>query len=123
MSIEIRDAAVSELDNICPSDPNIADTIGMDIMGIADQAKVSFGNVTFRLCVPYNCISDQSTITNLFTQLEKKSDLTTLADFIQEGLALFKENLVTVREFTGSADKTTKSIEFWDWEMKLLSAG
>lgn len=89
-SIEIRDAAVSELDNICPSDPNIADTIGMDIMGIADQAK---------------------------------SDLTTLADFIQEGLALFKENLVTVREFTGSADKTTKSIEFWDWEMKLLSAG
>ena len=58
MSIEIRDAAVSKLDNICLSDPNIADTIAMAIMGIADQAKVSFGNVTFGVYVPYNCISN-----------------------------------------------------------------
>jgi len=58
MSIEIQDAAVSKLDNICLSDPNIADTIAMAIMGIADQAKVSFENVTFGVCAPYNCISD-----------------------------------------------------------------
>ena len=58
MSIEIRDTAVSKLDNICLSDPNIADTIAMAIMGIAGQAKVSFGNVTFGVCVLYNCISD-----------------------------------------------------------------
>ncbi len=38
-SISIRDAAVAELDDICPSDPNIADSIGTDIMGIANQAQ------------------------------------------------------------------------------------
>eukprot|EP00584_Thalassiosira_punctigera_P005078 CAMPEP_0172534010 /NCGR_PEP_ID=MMETSP1067-20121228/6530_1 /TAXON_ID=265564 ORGANISM="Thalassiosira punctigera, Strain Tpunct2005C2" /NCGR_SAMPLE_ID=MMETSP1067 /ASSEMBLY_ACC=CAM_ASM_000444 /LENGTH=569 /DNA_ID=CAMNT_0013318741 /DNA_START=134 /DNA_END=1843 /DNA_ORIENTATION=- len=38
-SIEIRDAAVEELDNLCPNNPNIGDYVGMDIMGIAEQAK------------------------------------------------------------------------------------
>ena len=38
-SIAIRDAEVQQLDNLCPADPNIAETVGMDIMGIAQQAK------------------------------------------------------------------------------------
>jgi len=38
-SISIRDEAVQKLDNICPADPNIEETIGLDIMSIAQQAK------------------------------------------------------------------------------------
>ena len=38
-SIEIRDAAVAELDNFCPANPNLNDAAGVDVMGIADQAK------------------------------------------------------------------------------------
>ncbi|KAL9185990.1 hypothetical protein ACHAXT_005228 [Thalassiosira profunda] len=38
-SIQIRDAAVAELDNLCPADQNIGDAIGMDIVGIAAQAQ------------------------------------------------------------------------------------
>lgn len=38
-SMEIRDAAVEQLDNLCPADPNIGDKIGMDIFGIAEQAQ------------------------------------------------------------------------------------
>ena len=38
-SISIRDAAVDALENICPANPNIADTAGIDIMGIAEDAK------------------------------------------------------------------------------------
>jgi len=89
-SISIRDAAVTELDDICPSDPNIADTLGMDIMGIADQAK---------------------------------EDLTMLANFIGAGLEQLNKNLVLVREFTDQAEDATRTIQFWDWEMKLLAAG
>ena len=89
-SIEIRDAAVAQLDNLCPADPNIGDTIGMDIVGIAEQAQ---------------------------------TDLTMLADFIADGLAVLNENLATVRTFTDSASNATKQVQFWDWEMKLLAAG
>jgi hypothetical protein len=38
-SILIRDAAVDALENICPANPNIAATVGIDIIGIADEAK------------------------------------------------------------------------------------
>lgn len=38
-SIAIRDEAVQKLDNICPADSNIEETIGLDIMTIAQQAK------------------------------------------------------------------------------------
>eukprot|EP00579_Thalassiosira_antarctica_P002882 CAMPEP_0201877042 /NCGR_PEP_ID=MMETSP0902-20130614/8555_1 /ASSEMBLY_ACC=CAM_ASM_000551 /TAXON_ID=420261 /ORGANISM="Thalassiosira antarctica, Strain CCMP982" /LENGTH=562 /DNA_ID=CAMNT_0048404409 /DNA_START=36 /DNA_END=1724 /DNA_ORIENTATION=+ len=87
---EIRDAAVAELDNLCPANPDIGDLVGMDIMGIADQAK---------------------------------SDLTMLENFISDGLEALNENLSLVRGFTSSADKATKAIVFWGWEMKLLVAG
>mmetsp|Transcript_31447 Transcript_31447/g.66161 ORF Transcript_31447/g.66161 Transcript_31447/m.66161 type:complete len:564 (-) Transcript_31447:1055-2746(-) len=89
-SIEIRDKAVAELDNLCPANPNIADAVGMDIMGIAEKAK---------------------------------TDLTMLANFIQEGLNVLNTNIKLVRGFAYSADNATKTLEFWDWEMKLLSAG
>jgi len=89
-SVKIRDAAVAELDNLCPANPNIGDTIGMDIMGIAKNAK---------------------------------SDLTTLAGFISEGLEVLNTNLVTVRGFTDKAENSIRTLEFWDWEMKLMSAG
>jgi hypothetical protein len=35
----LRDKAVSSLENICPANPNIADTVGIDIIGIAGVAK------------------------------------------------------------------------------------
>jgi len=38
-SIEIRDAAVQELNQICPANPNIADMAGIDIMSIASKAR------------------------------------------------------------------------------------
>ena len=38
-SISIRDAAVDALENICPANPNITDTAGIDITGIAEDAK------------------------------------------------------------------------------------
>jgi hypothetical protein len=89
-SIEIRDAAVAELGDICPANPDIADTAGIDIMGIAGQAE---------------------------------SDLTMLANFIQDGLDVFYENLVLFRGYIESASKTTETIEFWDWHTKLLFSG
>ena len=89
-SLEIRDAAVAELNNLCPANPNVGDAIGMDIMGIAEQAQ---------------------------------SDLTMLADFIEEGLETLNENLELGRSFTASADEATEKVQFWGWQMKLLSAG
>ena len=38
-SIEIRNAAVTELNDVCPADPDIASTAGMDITGIAKSAS------------------------------------------------------------------------------------
>lgn len=38
-SIELRDAAVAQLQNICPANPNLADVTGVDIMPIAEKAK------------------------------------------------------------------------------------
>jgi len=38
-SIAIRDEAVQKLNNICPADPSIEETVGLDIMTIAQQAK------------------------------------------------------------------------------------
>lgn len=81
---------MAELDDICPANPNIADSVGMDIMGIASQAR---------------------------------SDLTMLANFIKDGVETMYESLALVRGFTDGADDTVEQIEFWDWEMKLLSAG
>jgi len=89
-SIAIRDAAVQQLDNLCPADPNIAETIGMDIMGIAQQAK---------------------------------TDLTMLADFIKEGLVVLDETLETARDALVSANNVNDTIQFWDWQMKILAAG
>lgn len=89
-SIEIRDAAVTELDDICPADPNIAITVGMDITGIATSAQ---------------------------------RDLTMLANFIGDGLATLDETLGSVKGFTKSAQETTRELEFWGWQMKLLAAG
>jgi len=37
-SITVRDAAVKELQNICPDNPNIAELTGVDIMPIAEKA-------------------------------------------------------------------------------------
>lgn len=86
----IRDAAVAELNNLCPADPNIADSIGMDINDIAASAQ---------------------------------SDLTRLADFIQDGLEALGKNILVVRSFVDGADAATQAVEFWDWEMKLLASG
>ena len=66
-SLTIRDAAVSELDMICPDNPDIADSVGIDITGIADQAR---------------------------------SDLTDLATFIDEGLAVLDKNLESAETFS-----------------------
>ena len=38
-SILIRDATLAALENICPDNPNIAATMGIDIIGIAEEAK------------------------------------------------------------------------------------
>merc|ERR1719515_278444 len=59
-SLSIRDAAVAELGMICPENPDIAETVGIDITGITNQAR---------------------------------SDLTDLATFINEGLAVLDKNL------------------------------
>ena len=89
-AIDIRDAAVAELENICPNNPDVADMAGIDITGIAAQAR---------------------------------SDLTMLANFIKDGLAVFNENLITFRGYIKSASTTTETIEFWDWHTKLLFSG
>lgn len=89
-SKEIRDAAVAELGNLCPANPNITETAGIDIMGIAGQAE---------------------------------SDLTMLANFITDGLAVFHENVALLEESFGTAKETTEVINFWDWPSKLLFSG
>jgi len=89
-SLSIRDAAVAELDMICPQNPDIAETVGIDINGIADQAR---------------------------------SDLTDLATFINEGLAVLDKNLETSETFSEDLDNGLQAVQFWSWEFKLLSAG
>jgi hypothetical protein len=89
-AIEIRNNTMKALNNLCPANPNITDTLGMDVMGIAAQAK---------------------------------SDLTMLANFIKDGLETLNENLVILRNYTTSASRATHTIEFWDWQMKLLCSG
>lgn len=51
------------------------------------------------------------------------ADLTKLADFISEGLAVLNENLTLVRGFTMKAMEATDGVEFWGWQMKLLASG
>lgn len=89
-SKEIRDAAVAELGNLCPANPNITETAGIDIMGIAGQAE---------------------------------SDLTMLANFITDGLAIFYENVALIEGYMKKAKGTTEVINFWDWHTKLLFSG
>ena len=89
-SISIRDKAMDALDNICPANPNITDTVGIDIMGIAEQAQ---------------------------------TDLTMLADFIEDSLVTLDESLVLISSSAESATSFLESIDFWSWQTKLVVSG
>ena len=89
-ALEIRNDTMKALNNLCPANPNIADMAGIDIMGIAQEAR---------------------------------SDLTMLANFIRDGLETLHTNLDLLREYTNSASDATHTIDFWDWQMKLLCSG
>ena len=89
-AIEIRNDTMNALNNLCPNNPNITDMAGVDIMGIAHQAK---------------------------------SDLTMLANFIRDGVETLNKNLSLLRIYTNRVNDATHTIEFWDWQMKLLCSG
>ena len=89
-SIVIRDAAVVELDNFCPSNPQLDEMTGVNIVQVADKAK---------------------------------SDLTMLANFIEEGIGTLKEALAKMRVFANDVNNGITEAAFWGWQMKLLSAG
>lgn len=89
-AIEIRNDTMNALNNLCPNNPNITDMAGVDIMGIAHQAR---------------------------------SDLTMLANFIRDGVETLNKNLSLLRIYTNRVNDATHTIEFWDWQMKLLCSG
>ncbi|KAL3786891.1 hypothetical protein ACHAW5_006970 [Stephanodiscus triporus] len=89
-SISIRDKAMDALENICPANPNIEQTSGLDIIGIAEQAQ---------------------------------TDLTMLADFIEDSLVTLDESLVLISSSAESATSFLESIDFWGWQTKLVVSG
>ncbi len=54
---------------------------------------------------------------------QAKADLTMLANFIKDGLATLNEALARARVFANNVDNTIADVQFWGWQMKLLSAG
>lgn len=54
---------------------------------------------------------------------QAKADLTMLANFIKDGLGTLNEALARARVFANNVDNTIAEVQFWGWQMKLLSAG
>ncbi|KAL7520784.1 hypothetical protein ACHAWX_005496 [Stephanocyclus meneghinianus] len=52
-----------------------------------------------------------------------KNDLTTLANFIRDGLVILRTNLNRVEMWSARADDVVAEWNFWGWQFKLLSAG
>lgn len=52
-----------------------------------------------------------------------KADLVNLADFIHDGLVTLDTNIGLVQNFTYSANVAMDRIDFWGWQMKLISSG
>mmetsp|Transcript_34883 Transcript_34883/g.64171 ORF Transcript_34883/g.64171 Transcript_34883/m.64171 type:complete len:582 (-) Transcript_34883:314-2059(-) len=67
-SIEIRDDAVSELDNFCPNNPNIGDYVGMDITGIANQAKTDLTMLADFISDGLEALNENLSLVRTFTE-------------------------------------------------------
>jgi hypothetical protein len=87
---QIRDDAVIQLNEICPANTNIGELIGLDIIQIANTAKM---------------------------------DLINLADFINDGLITLETNIDLVQNITYTTNTVLDGIDFWGWQMKLISIG
>lgn len=68
-------------------------------------------------------ITDMSGVDIMEIAQQAKSDLTMLANFIRDGLETLNTNLQLLQDYTNSVSDATHTIEFWDWQMKLLCSG
>lgn len=65
--MEIRDAAVTELDNLCPDNPNIGESVGMDIMGTAGQAQADLTMLADFIAEGTSTLNDNLALASEFT--------------------------------------------------------
>lgn len=86
-SVQIRDAAVEELEEFCPDNPRLDEQTGVNFMEIANSAK---------------------------------ADLTNLANFIEDGLAVLNPVLKQVQVAADDADDILEKVDLWGWQAKLL---
>lgn len=93
--------------------------VGLKSIEIRDDAVAELANI----CPANPDIADMAGIDIMGIAGQAQSDLTMLANFIQDGLKVFYENLVLLRRYIASVSKTTRTIEFWDWHTKLLFSG
>lgn len=96
-SITIRDDALRELDDLCPDNPNIGDAIGMDIMGIADQAKDDLTMLADFISDGLGVLNEElATVRDFTTQAE---EATAVVDFWEWPMKLLVSGLFILPSF------------------------
>eukprot|EP00581_Thalassiosira_minuscula_P015845 CAMPEP_0183717194 /NCGR_PEP_ID=MMETSP0737-20130205/10867_1 /TAXON_ID=385413 /ORGANISM="Thalassiosira miniscula, Strain CCMP1093" /LENGTH=557 /DNA_ID=CAMNT_0025946587 /DNA_START=315 /DNA_END=1988 /DNA_ORIENTATION=- len=72
-SITIRDAAVNELENLCPNNPNIAEAVNMDINGIAEQAQGDLTTLADFISVGLEVLNENLALIRSFAREAEKT--------------------------------------------------
>ena len=93
--------------------------VGENAIEIRNDTMKALNN----LCPANPNITDMAGVDVMAIAHQAKTDLTMLANFIRDGLEALNKNLALLREYTNSASDATHTIEFWDWQMKLLCSG
>jgi hypothetical protein len=103
-----------------------AEDIAQDLGVVGDKAieiRNDTMNALNNLCPANPNITDLAGVDIMDIAHQAKSDLTMLANFIRDGLETLNKNLSLLRIYTNSVSDATHTIEFWDWQMKLLCSG
>jgi len=93
--------------------------VGNNSVEIRDSAVEQLDN----FCPQNPQIGDMTGVDVMAIANQAKADLTMLSNFIKDGLATLNEALARARVFANNVDNTIAEVQFWGWQMKLLSAG
>lgn len=94
------------------------DEVGRKSMEIRDIAVQEIKNI----CPGNPNIANITGIDVVQIADQAKSDLTSLATFIKDGLETLKESVANVGTFLNNVDDGIESVNFWGWQMKVLAA-
>eukprot|EP00804_Cyclotella_cryptica_P028491 CCRYP_014782-RA/>CCRYP_014782-RA protein AED:0.01 eAED:0.00 QI:0/-1/0/1/-1/1/1/0/567 len=93
--------------------------VGNSAIAIRDSAVEELGN----FCPANPNLDAYAGVNAMEIAGRAKNDLTTLANFIRDGLSILRTNLNRVEVWSGRADDVVLEWNLWGWQFKLLSAG